>query len=146
MSDQHKHEVHKEPYTSESGYSKFISHEQMDPAKTLGDAAHHPEHHSSGYSEFGHVVDPTHNVDQSEFTPHHTDGPGTESGSAQSGHDHHVHHEGQEHHETTYSQYISHEAHNPEKELGDAAHHPKRAETLYSQHGHVVDRTHNAED
>lgn len=141
MSDQHKHEVHKEPYTSESGYSEFISHEQMDPAKKLGDAAHHPEHHSSGYSEHGQVVDPTHNVSQSANTPHHTEG----SGSAHGGHESHAH-EAPEHHETTYSQYISHQAHDPVEELGDAEHHPKRAETLYSQHGHVVDRTHNAED
>lgn len=143
MSDQSKHPVHKEPYTAESGYSEFIKHEQMDPAKTLGDAEHHAEHHSSGYSEHGHVVDPTHNVDQSEFTPHHTEGSGAGSGSAQSGHESHAH-KAPEHHETTYSQYISHEAHNPVEELGDAEHHPERAETLYSQHGHVVDRTHNA--
>lgn len=145
MSDRSKDPVHKEPYTSESGYSKFIKHEQMDPAKELGDAEHHPEHHSSGYSEHGQVVDPTHNVNESANTPHHTEGSGQTQKSGQTQGDAEVPQEPQQH-DTTYSEHISDEPLDPVQDLGTATHHPQRAETMYSEHAPVTEPTKNADE
>ncbi len=64
MGDDNGGQVPQEPQQAETGYSKNISHEAMDPVEELGDEQHHPERHETVYSKDAPVTEPTENASE----------------------------------------------------------------------------------